>query len=220
TLTNFSEASVVTPWITSGNLSLAPQSPIAITNLSFAYTLPAMSIVSFAGLGTNYPPALTAVPNQIVNPGVTVNATNKATDVDAPPQALTFNLVSAPAGASLNASTGIFTWRPPVSAAGTTNLVIVQVANNGTPALSATNSFNVIVNPLPPPSISSIVVAGQRITLTAEGTQGPDYTLQASTNLINWQSVLTTNSPALPATLLYTNSQPGLDCFFRLELGP
>jgi len=223
TLTNFSEASVLTPWMTTSNLSLAPQSPIAITNLSFTYDLPAMSVVTFAGLATNYPPVLNPVPNQTVNPGVTINVTNTATDVDAPPQTLTFGLVNplaVPKGTSFNNVTGVLSWRPPIQFAGKTNVFSVFVSNNGTPALSATNSFEVIVNPVTQPSISSIAVSGQKITLTAQGTQGPDYTLLTSTNLINWQTVLTTNSPALPVTLIYSNSQPGLDCFFRLELGP
>jgi glucuronoarabinoxylan endo-1,4-beta-xylanase len=219
TLTNVSSAGILTPWITSTNYSLAPQSTIAVTNSSFTYTLPAMSIVTFAGVATNYAPSLAAVPTRTVNAGVTVSVTNNATDVYAPPQTLTFNLLGAPAGAALNAATGILTWRPPVSAAGTTNLVIVQVANNGTPALSATNSFNIIVNPVTQPTISAIAESGQKFTLTVQGTQGPDYTLLVSTNLATWQTVLTTNSPALPLTLTYSNSQPG-DCFFRLELGP
>jgi len=223
TLTNFSEASVLTPWMTTSNLSLAPQSPIAITNLSFTYDLPAMSVVTFAGLATNYPPVLNPVPDQTVNPGVAINVTNTATDVDAPPQTLTFGLVNpltVPKGTSFNNVTGVLSWRPPIQFAGKTNVFSVFVSNNGTPALSATNSFEVIVNPVTQPSISSIAVSGQKITLTAQGTQGPDYTLLTSTNLINWQTVLTTNSPALPVTLIYTNLQPGLDCFFRLELGP
>lgn len=224
TFTNFSEASVVTPWMTTSNLSLAPQSPIAITNLYFTYNLPAMSVVTFAGVATNYAPTLAPVPTQIVNPDVTVNVTNIATDVDAPPQTLTFSLAPEIARrdevVSLNATNGIFTWRPPISFAGSSYMFTVIVSNNGTPALNATNSFEVIVNPVTSPSISSFAASGQAITLTAQGIQGPDYTLQSSTNLINWQTVLTTNSPTLPVTLHYTNSQPGLDCFFRLELGP
>ena len=221
-LANFPGASIVTPWITSSNLSLAPQLAIAITNLSFTYALPAMSVVTFAGLATNYPPVLAPVQNISVNPGVTVNVTNKATDVDAPPQALTFSLVNAvsvPKGTSFGAS-GVLSFRPPIYLAGTTNLFIVSVSNNGTPALSATNSFDVIVNPVAQPSISSISVSGQVIHLTAQGAQGPDYTLLTSTNLTTWQTVLTTNSPALPLTLTYTNQQSGPDQFFRLELGP
>lgn len=223
TLANFPETGIVTPWMTTSNLSLAPQSPIAVTNSSFTYTLPAMSVVTFAGVATNYAPTLASVPNQTVNAGATVNVTNTATDVYAPPQTLTYsfvNPVTLPKGVSLNATNGVFTWRPPINFAGTTNLLMVRVSNNGTPAMSATNSFNVIINPLTRPSISSINVSGQQINLTVQGTQGPDYTLLSSTNLTTWQTVLTTNSPALPLQLIYTNTQPGLDCFFRLDLGP
>ena len=91
-----------------------------------------------------------------------------------------------------------FTWRPLVGQAGTTNLVTVQVSDGGTPALSATNSFTVVVNPLASPAISAITVSGGQVVLTATGTIGPDYTVWASTNLVNWQALMTSNSPALP----------------------
>ena len=44
-LTNFT-ASSVTPWITSGTLSLSNQPPVAVTNSSFTYALPALSVVT------------------------------------------------------------------------------------------------------------------------------------------------------------------------------
>jgi glucuronoarabinoxylan endo-1,4-beta-xylanase len=219
TLTNFPSSSLVTPWITSSNLSLSPQSSVAVTNGVLSYTLPAMSIVTFAGTATNFAPSLTPVQNQTVNPGVTVTATNIASDVYAPPQTLTFNLLNAPSDASLNTSNGIFSWQPPVSAANTTNSIMVEVVNNGTPALSATNNFSVIVNPLSHPVISSTTVSGSHVNLVINGTQGPDYTIQTSTNLMTWQSVFTTNSPALPLDFAYTNSG-GPALFFRVELGP
>ena len=222
TLANFPSTGVVTPWITSSSLSLAPQPAVAVANSTFSYTLPALSIVTFAGLATNYPPVLAQLSNQFVNPGATINVTNTATDIYAPPQTLTFSappqFLKKGETFTLNATNGVFTWTPPTSFAGTTNSFLVAVANNGTPALSVTNSFDVIVNPLTPPSITSIAVSGQTITLTAQGIQGPNYTLLTSTNLTIWQTVLTTNPPALPVTLIYTNSQPGLDCFFRVEL--
>ncbi len=49
-LTNFT-ANSVTPWITSSNLSLASQSPVTVSNASFTYALPAMSVVTFVGQG-------------------------------------------------------------------------------------------------------------------------------------------------------------------------
>ena len=225
TLANFPSASIATPWITSSNLSLAPQSPIVITNLSFSYSLPAMSVVTFAGLATNYPPVLAAVPNLNVNPDATINITNTATDVYAPPQTLTFTLApffGRKGENVLYTSNGVFSWRPPISFAGTSNQFTVYVTNNGTPPLGATNSFNVHVNSVTQPSISSINISGQgQVTqLTAQGAQGPDFTLYTSSNLTTWQAVLTTNSPPLPLTLTYTNSQPGLDSFFRLGIGP
>ncbi|HXR04011.1 MAG TPA: carbohydrate binding domain-containing protein [Verrucomicrobiae bacterium] len=39
----------VTPWITSGALSLVPQPTVSVTNSTFVYTLPAMSVVTFVG---------------------------------------------------------------------------------------------------------------------------------------------------------------------------
>ena len=47
-LANFTVGSV-TPWITSSNLSLASQAAVNVANGSFTYTLPAMSVVTFAG---------------------------------------------------------------------------------------------------------------------------------------------------------------------------
>ena len=219
-LANFPAASTLTPWITSSNLSLAPQSVITVANSTFTYTIPAMSIVTFAGVATNHAPALTPVSDQTVNAGVTVTVTNLASDVDAPPQTLAFSLLNAPATASLNSSSGVVSWRPPVSAANTTNLISVAVTDGGMPALSATNNFHVIVNPLPPPAISSITTSGPVIKLSANGLQGPDYTILTSTNLTSWQAVFTTNSPALPFTFNYTNSGNEVDRFFRIQLGP
>jgi glucuronoarabinoxylan endo-1,4-beta-xylanase len=42
-------AANVTPWITSGSLSLASQPSVNVTNATFTYTLPAMSVVTFVG---------------------------------------------------------------------------------------------------------------------------------------------------------------------------
>jgi glucuronoarabinoxylan endo-1,4-beta-xylanase len=47
-LTNFPSANFVTPWVTSSNLSLASLPPVAVVNSEFVYTLPAMSIMTFA----------------------------------------------------------------------------------------------------------------------------------------------------------------------------
>ncbi len=224
-LTNFTTSSV-TPWITSSNLSLASQSPIALTNMSFSYALPALSVVTFVGQGVlpNTPPTLAPVANQTINAGFTLVLTNTATDTDQPPQALYFSLLSAPTNATLtslnNTNNAVFSWRPLVSQASTTNLITVQVSDSGTPSLSATNNFTVTVNPLAQPVVSSISVSGGQVSLVATGAFGPDYTVLTSTDLVNWQILFTSNSPAIPVTLVDTNFGTNPVLFYRIQLGP
>jgi glucuronoarabinoxylan endo-1,4-beta-xylanase len=220
-LTNFT-AVAVTPWITSSNLSLAPQPAIAVNSTAFTYMLPALSGVTFVGrVGTNSPPTLASVSNQVINAGVTLSVTNLATDPDVPPQSLTFRLVSGPTNATFttNATNAIFTWRPLVSQANSTNPVSVSVSDNGSPTLSATNNFTVTVNPLTNPVFGSMTFSWGQLSLMAGGPQGPDYTVLTSTNLLDWQVWLTTNSPVPPLTLVVTNFNDPLR-FYRLQLGP
>ena len=223
-LKNFTTGAV-TPWITSSNLSLASQSPIILTNVSFSYALPALSVVTFAGQGVppNTPPTLASVVNQTINAGFTLVLTNAATDTDQPPQTLAFCLLNAPTNATLtplNTNYAVFSWRPLVSQASTTNSIILKVADSGTPSLSATNSFKVTVNPLVQPAVSSIHVSGGQVSLVATGTVGPDYTVLISTNLASWQILFTSNSPAMPVTLVDTNFNAYPTRFYRIQLGP
>jgi glucuronoarabinoxylan endo-1,4-beta-xylanase len=217
-LTNFTAASV-TPWVTSGALSLAPQSTVSVTNYSFTYRVPAMSIVTFAGQG-NTPPVFEATPNQTANAGVTLLATNTATDTDLPAQTLTYSASSPlPLNAQINSATGVFMWRPLVSQANTTNTIQIQATDNGSPNLSATNSFVVVVNAITNPAISSVNVTQGQISMAVNGPFGPDYTLLTSTDLVNWQALLTSNSPATPFTFVATNGASQTK-FYKVEIGP
>jgi len=187
--------------------------------------VPALSVITFVGQGIveqgNTPPALAPVLDQTINAGQTALVTNMAVDPNVPPNTLAFGLLSNPAGAtltSLNATSALFTWRAPVSKANTTNPVTVAVTDNGT-GLSATNHFNVVVNAITNPVISSVTLSPGQVSFTVNGPQGPDYTLLTSTNLQNWQTVFTTNSPALP----YTNIDSNLNVpakFYHVEIGP
>jgi O-glycosyl hydrolase len=221
-LANFT-ASLVTPWITSSTLSLSNQPAVGVTNSAFTYTLPALSVVTFVGQQqTNTPPTLAPVANQTINAGVTLMITNAATDTDQPPQTLTFSLLNAPNNATLtplNNTNTVFTWRPLVSQANTTNPITVKVAD-GTPGLSATNSYTIKVNPLAQPTVSSISVSGGQVSLVATGAVGPDYILWASTNLTSWQVLFTSNSPVTPVTLVDTNFNAHPVRFYRIQLGP
>ena len=170
---------------------------LTATNNLFIETIPARSFNTFIGV-LNSTPVLTAASNRTVNAGITVVATNSATDVDAPPQILNFRLLTPPSGATINSNSGVFTWRPPVAAANSTNPINVIVADNGSPSRSATQSFLVTVNPLNAPVMTLQSSNNGLVRLSVAGDYGPDYTVQATTNLVSWTNVFTTNLPVLP----------------------
>src|SRR5207302_1599790 len=71
--------------------------------------------------------------------------TASATDADVPTNTLTFSLVGPPVGMTINGSSGAISWTPNEAQGPSTNTITVVVADNGVPALSATNSFTVTV---------------------------------------------------------------------------
>ena len=161
------------------------------------------------GIGTN------------INAGVNLVLPNLATDSDLPAQTLTYSLLAGPVGASVNSGTGIFTWRPTIAQANSTNAVQVVVTDNGTPNMSATNSFTVVVNPVVAASLGTATYSGSQFSLTVSGgTAGPDYILQGSTNLFDWADILTNSSPTLPFTLQDTNTSAFPARFYRVRLSP
>lgn len=94
----------------------------------------------------NRAPHLDTLADQVVWAGMGLALTNRATDPDLPANALTFSLpAGAPAGATVDAGSGVFAWTPPAESAGTTNAITVRVADDGAPVLSAERTFRVIV---------------------------------------------------------------------------
>jgi hypothetical protein len=168
---------------------------------------------------TNTAPTLDPIPNQTVNVGQTVALTANATDTNTPPQTLTFALLSGPTNTTLNTNNGAFWFRPLVTQADSTNSFTLKVSDNGTPSLSATQSFAVMVNPLSTPAIGGVSSVGGQFSFRISGQGGPDYAVEASTNLTQWTNVFITNSPALPLVWVDTNSA-GPQRFYRVKVGP
>lgn len=169
---------------------------------------------------TNSPPVLAAITNRVVNVGQTVAFTANATDTDQPPQTLTFALLAGATNATLDTSSGAFSFRPLVTQANSTNVFTIRVSDNGTPSLSASQSFSIIVSPLSAPAISIVSVVGGPFSFSVNGQDGPDYAVEASTNLTQWSTVFITNSPALPFVWTDTNSPAASQRFYRVKLGP
>ncbi len=167
----------------------------------------------------NTPPVLAPINNQTVNVGQTVAFTASATDTAPPPQTLTFALLAGATNATLDTNSGAFSFRPLVTQANSTNNFALKVSDNGTPSLSATQSFSVFVNPLSVAGISNISFADGKFGFNVSGQRGPDYAIEISTNLTQWSNVFITNSPPLPFNWVDTNSIAP-QRFYRVKLGP
>src|SRR5204862_415561 len=98
----------------------------------------------------NLAPVLTVPADQTMAEQTTLNVSASATDADIPANSLTFALVSAPTGMTINPASGAISWTPTEGQGPSTNAVSVSVTDNGVPALSVTNSFTVTISVTPP----------------------------------------------------------------------
>jgi hypothetical protein len=168
---------------------------------------------------TNQPPLLVAIPNQSILAGETLLVTNLASDPNIPPLPLTYGLLNPPAGASINTSSGVFSWRPTIAQSPSTQTVTVVVYDNSIPSLSAAQSFSVTVNRPATPTLTGSITSGQ-FGFWINGDMGPDYIIQTSTNLTAWAPMFTNSSPSLPFFWVDTNSISYPFLFYRVLLGP
>jgi hypothetical protein len=95
----------------------------------------------------------------------------------------------------------------------------VVVSDNGTPSLSATQGFSVTVNRPAQPALANPSVSGGKFGITISGDTGPDYTIQASSNLLNWSPILTTNPLSTPFQF-FDSATNYPQRFYRVILGP
>jgi len=92
--------------------------------------------------------------------------------------------------------------------------------NSSLSTTSAPVTVNVVGNlPVAPQLLGSTLIAGQ-LNFQIDGPAGYLYFVDASTNLIGWNSVFATNSPALPFAWLDTDTNYFLQRFYRVRLGP
>ena len=99
----------------------------------------------------NTPPVLPVIANRSIFADTRLTFAVSATDTDQPPQTITYTLgAGAPFGAAITTE-GVFSWTPTTEQAPSTNSFTVVATDNGTPPLSATASFTVLVQPLTGP---------------------------------------------------------------------
>jgi hypothetical protein len=132
-------------------------------------------------LEVNQPPVLGFITNRMVHAGTLVTFAVQATDPDLPANLLAYSLESgAPDQAVINATNGIFSWLPTDMQLGT-NQIAVRVTDNGTPNLSDTKTFTIVV--MPKPSIKAIEISQGSATLTWSAIPGETYRVEYKTNL-------------------------------------
>lgn len=219
-------------WFKGANLLTNQTASTLSIGAAYAGDAGAYTVVVSNGAGTvtsasatltvgNSTPTLNPMGDVTINAGQTLSFTAVANDPDVPTQTLTFSLPTAPAGAGIDPGTGVFTWRPLVSQAGSVNPVTVQVSDNGSPVLSASQGFTVTVNPIVVPTLGTTSYANGQFTLqVAAGTSGPDYFVQFSPDLTNWTTIDTNLSAVTPFTFTDTNAIASPNGFYRVVIGP
>lgn len=125
-------------------------SPVRSTNATLAVTVREV----------NRRPSLTPPADRLLTQGSLLSFSLVGEDPDRPAQTLRYSLVSGPAGASVNATSGLFLWRPRPDQAGRQHLITVRVSDSATPPLSADASFTVGVRDT---SSDLLIAAGQSV---------------------------------------------------------
>jgi hypothetical protein len=174
----------------------------------------------------NTPPLLPFQPDVILNPPQTLSVTNTAIDGDKPDNALSYELLTPPAGAAISAS-GLITWTPSPSQIPSTNVFTTVVMDDNPWALinshlSATNSFVVRVMDYPaPPVILSLTVSNAIATITWSSVTGKTYRVQAKDSpfATNWVDV-PPDVLAAGSTASGYDTAPQSQRFYRVVLLP
>ena len=201
-----------------GTISWIPTQPQALTTYANITIVAAQfgTVVGSAAFSVtvndvNSTPVLTLpAPPQYAYPTLMWTGTATAMDVDIRATNFTFALVAAPAGFTINATSGAMTWIPTTAQANTTNTILVSVTDTDVAAannahLSVTNSLVVIVKALTPPAftlqpVDAVVSTGQPFSFTGLATGFPAPTYQWQLNGVSLAAATGTNYHLAAAT--------------------
>jgi len=109
-------------------------------------------------------------------------------------------------------------------------LINIQATNAGTysvtvsnvvGSVTSTNALLMVSAGTPAkPQLSSFGYDNGTFSLTVNGDTGPDYIVQASTNLTDWASIFTNHSPTPPFVWTDSAASNFSQRFYRIRLGP
>lgn len=153
----------------------------------------------------NFPPTISVPDSRTVNETAMLTFNVSATDADRAEETISFTC-SCPAGASLNASTGVFTWTPVEGQSGNYTIRFTAT-DNGVPPLSDSKTvfvhvrdvnFPPTINPVPPQTVEDETRLNFTVTATdpdipkeplsfSLGSDAPQgATITATNGLFSW----------------------------------
>jgi uncharacterized repeat protein (TIGR01451 family) len=192
----------------SATLSMSGSFTVAGNSTNFAQVtagLPDPQLTNNSGsivvmVTSNHSPSISPIVDQTTDAGTLVSVTVQATDPDVG-DTLTFSLgPGAPSGAGISPA-GLFSWTPTQAQASSTNLITVWVTDNGSPSLSATQTFYVFVRALvldvPVIDLLERVPQGYLVYFTANAGQAYTVEYRDSVASGSWQTLVTV--PPQPA---------------------
>ncbi|MDB6027049.1 MAG: Stage sporulation protein [Verrucomicrobiales bacterium] len=170
----------------------------ATTWTTLTFNLPTEPVVSFsAGNGVlSTASGLGVLEHLAFVPAAGNGAYNVFLDnfIIATAKTLTYSLSNAPTGASINASTGVFTWTPTEAQGPGSYTITVRVTDNATPPLSDSKTFTVMVTETnAAPVLASIA----------------NYTIHAGNMLMITNTATDSDLPANVLTFSLTNAPSG-----------
>ncbi|MBL9167083.1 MAG: putative Ig domain-containing protein [Verrucomicrobiales bacterium] len=115
-----------------GNVEIVPTLPDAQTTANSA----------------NTPPTLIPLADVTIDEGTQLNLRANAIDIDLPRQTISYALISAPAGATIDSASGNIRWQTGEAQGGSVARFILTATDNGEPSLIATQSVQVTVREL------------------------------------------------------------------------
>lgn len=167
----------------------------------------------------NTPPSFVLVGTQKVQATVPWSIQLVAGDAETPSAQLVFSLVSAPEGVRITPS-GLISWVPSSGQAPSTNTVSVRVSDAGTPPLSATNQFTIVVFELgSDPRLPRIDLAPQGIDIV-EGENGYLYSVASGTAPLSyyWRKDGQAVTGSVEPVLALTNAIAAMAGNYTLEV--
>ncbi len=165
----------------------------------------------------NTAPVLATIADQTVSEGSTLSVTASATDSDLPANSVTYSLdPGAPAGMTINSSSGAISWTPGESAGPDVVPVTVRATDNGSPVLSSAKTFNVTINDV---NVAPVLTLGTTMSTVTpiDDFEGQDVEAANGTILVRPPVYSGTTvgfldaSPNMTEILNQTNPYPDVD---------